>query len=107
MKKELLKNKITINYVDDENKFFSVSKNNICGTISFNDFYSDLNMFLDTVELYGSTCNYDVDYIESNAIDFSKIEENQIRDLMLDGLKIDFLLTLNSFELDNLYAKYN
>lgn len=109
MKKELLKNGVIVNDVNNENKFFSVSKNGICGVISFNDFDIDLEVFLDSAELNIDNCciNYDVDYIKSNEIDFSKIEENQIKDLILDGFELDYLLTLNSEQLDELFCQYN
>lgn len=109
MKKELLKNGVVVNDVDSENKFFSVSKNGIHGVVSFNDFDIDLEIFLDSVELNSDTCCscYDVDYIKSSKIDFSKVEENQIKDLILDGFELDYLLTLNSEQLDELFCKYN
>jgi hypothetical protein len=49
--------------------------------------------------------NYDVDYIKSGRVDFSKIEENHIKDLMLDGHELEYLLTLNHDELDSLMFK--
>lgn len=50
-------------------------------------------------------CKYDIEYIKSNKVDFSKIEENQIRDLMLDGFELNDLIFLTSQQIDSLLYK--
>lgn len=107
MKKELVKNNITITVEDYVNNFFAVEKLGLSGVISFDNFEEDLNDFIISVELFGMKTTYDVNYINSNEFDFSKISENQIRDLMLDGFEPNSLLVLDIKELDSLYGKYN
>lgn len=107
MKKELVKNNITIKVEDYVNNFFAVEKLGLSGVISFDNFEEDLNDFIISVELFGMKTTYDVNYINSNEFDFSKISENQIRDLMLDGFELNGLLTLDMHSLDGLYGKYN